>query len=255
MHDSLYLKENQYKNPKEYFKFALKLIKEHKSKKINLIDIGCAAGDFLFFINEKLGVDNYQLYGIDVSDQLVSASQLKLKGATIKKYDFGLKNNDLYKLFNIKFELITMFGVHSCFDNLDWLENLSKSLALNGEALIFGIFNPYPYDVLMRVKKSDSTEYESGWNVHSIESLKNKSKKLNLKLEIINYQPNISISKNQSDFLRAWTIDINQEQNPYENSVNSNRLVFENERQRIFTNATRIIHDYCFCRFKKISED
>ena len=61
IHDSLYLKENHYKNPKEYFKFALKLINENKNKKINLIDIGCAAGDFLFFIKEKLSVDNYQL--------------------------------------------------------------------------------------------------------------------------------------------------------------------------------------------------
>ena len=178
---------------------------------------------------------------------------MKLKKSIIEKYDFGLKDNNLYKLFNLKFEIITMFGVHSCFDNLDWLENLSNSLALNGEALVFGIFNPYPYDVLMRVKKSENNDYESGWNVHSIESLKNKSKNLNLKLEIINYQPDISIKKNQNDYLRAWTVDINQDNNTVGNLINSNRLVFENERQRIFTNGTRIIHDYCFCRFKKVS--
>ena len=51
LHDSLYLKENQYKNPKETFKFASKLIdKIALKKRVKLLDVGCAAGDFLKYL-------------------------------------------------------------------------------------------------------------------------------------------------------------------------------------------------------------
>ena len=70
-----------------------------------------------------------------------------------------------------KFDIISMFGVHSIFDDLTWLKNIEISLSKNGFALLFGMFNPYPYDVLMRVGRSGKEISEPGWNVFSKETI------------------------------------------------------------------------------------
>ena len=49
-HDSLYLEENRYENTKEMFKFIFKMLfqkKIHKIKNEDILDIGCAAGEFI----------------------------------------------------------------------------------------------------------------------------------------------------------------------------------------------------------------
>ena len=253
-HDSLYLKENQYTNPKEYFKFALKLINSLEFDNIaNLLDVGCAAGDFLKFLSKNLDLKKYKLFGTDISNELLEACKLKIPQAKFIKYDFGEYDQNNINYFEEKHEIITMFGVHSCFDNLEWIENLSYLLKKNGTAIIFGIFNPYPFDVLMRVKDSDSTLYQSGWNVHSIKSIQKKCKEENMTLEIINYQPDLIISKDNKDFLRAWTIKLDNNQvNINTRESLDNELLCEDEREIIYTNGTRIIHDYCFCILTKL---
>ena len=52
--DPVYLDDMVYKDPKEYFKSLFRLIKDRfKSKPCSIIDIGCASGAFLYFIEEK----------------------------------------------------------------------------------------------------------------------------------------------------------------------------------------------------------
>ena len=65
-HDKLYLKSNRYKKPKEAFKLLLRILKKRlsQSKNYELLDVGCANGELLYFLNEKLG--NVKFYGIDV---------------------------------------------------------------------------------------------------------------------------------------------------------------------------------------------
>ena len=43
-----------------------------------------------------------------------------------------------------------------------------------------------------------------------------------------------------------------QKDNLDKNLSTPKRLLYENERKRLFINATRIIHDYCFCKFRRI---
>ena len=52
-HDKLYLKENRYDRPKEMFKFIFKksFIKKNANEVIG--DFGCAAGEFLYFLNKN----------------------------------------------------------------------------------------------------------------------------------------------------------------------------------------------------------
>ena len=253
-HDDLYLNDDRYKDPKEYFKFSLNIINSLKyNNHINLLDIGCAAGDYLKFLSDNLDLNLFKLSGADISEELLKACKKKLSKAKYIHCDFGKSNLALRETFKEKYEIITMFGVHSCFDNLDWVENLSFLLKTNGTAIIFGIFNPYPFDVLMRVKRSDSNIFQSGWNVHSIKSIQKKCKEQKMNLEIINYQPELTIQKDEKDFLRTWTIKLekNKEHSKVKGNYN-NQILIEDERETIYTNATRIIHDYFFCKLTKL---
>ena len=51
LHDKIYLKSNLSKKPKENFKFLQKILKKRLSRKkiYDVIDIGCANGELLYF--------------------------------------------------------------------------------------------------------------------------------------------------------------------------------------------------------------
>ena len=49
LHDHIYLKENRYKKTKEMFKFIDRHAFKNKKTEEEVCDIGCAAGEFLFF--------------------------------------------------------------------------------------------------------------------------------------------------------------------------------------------------------------
>ena len=85
--DTLYLKENRYKKPKEIFKLLLKKIsKMHKRKKIfHVADIGCATGEFLYYLKNNLRDVNF--YGFDSQHLLLTKAKNRVKNVKfIKKY-------------------------------------------------------------------------------------------------------------------------------------------------------------------------
>ena len=141
-----------------------------------------------------------------------------------------------------------MLGVHTIFDNLNWIENIVNSLKQNGVAIIFSFFNPYPYDVVMRVKKSRENKFQPGWNVHSKLSIKDKCQNLGVNCKFIDFQPDIDLPRDEKDGLRSWSMNISNLQSELKIIENEN---LENNSKRIFTNATRIIHDFSFCVIKK----
>ena len=55
LHDEIYLKESRYDNPKDSFKFLIKILKKNiDPKKIyDVLDIGCANGELLFQLNKN----------------------------------------------------------------------------------------------------------------------------------------------------------------------------------------------------------
>ena len=58
-HDKIYIKSNRYKKPKESFKLLYRILKKSlsKTKNYELLDVGCANGELLFFLNKKFSYD------------------------------------------------------------------------------------------------------------------------------------------------------------------------------------------------------
>ncbi len=258
-HDNFYTEEDYFTKPKEVFKLILPIILNNlnsgnNQEAIKLLDVGCANGDFLRFIHNSIDNSiNISYYGLDVMNNLLEIAKKKFSKATYYKADIR-DYNQLKEVTHSKvFDIVLMLAVHSAFDELDWIKNLISILEPKGSIILSGIFNPYPYDVFMRVKKSESTHLEEGWNVHSKQSIKEYCKKLNFEASFYDFEPDVELGRRQEDGLRSWTIDLNHENNvlafPKEET---NVIVYERERKRIFTNATRIIHDWSFCVIKKI---
>ncbi len=205
-HDKLYLYENRKETPKEYFKFIIDNAKNYIDNLSypEILDIGCATGDFLYYFG-KIYPDARK-YGVDIMDELLSKAKnevdeaIFLKGNIEKGLDF----------IETRFDAIFMSGVHSIFDNFEIiLDNTLSLLKEHGRVYIFGIFNPEPIDVMIRSRKSNYTEaWETGWNLFSIETVKGYLYKRNLDFDFKEFNLDIELRKKNDDPLRTWTMKL-----------------------------------------------
>ncbi len=204
-HDKLYLKENRYDKPKEMFKFILKktFIKKNTNEVIG--DFGCAAGEFLYFLNKKL--NNKSLIGIDVRKDLLKKAKKFVPLANFIKGSVEKKNilnkDSVDKAF--------MIGVHPIFDNFEKsFTNLIYWTKPKGKIFICDMFNPHPVDVLLKYKLAKKTKdnfFESGWNIFSQKSVslflkRNKNVK---NFSFHKFEMPFDL-KPQNDPIRSWTI-------------------------------------------------
>ena len=206
IHDNIYLKTNRYKNPKKSFQMLHQILKKRisPSKKYKLLDIGCANGELLYFLNKKF--KNIKLYGVDIKSDLINLAKKKVsKNIILNKHDYKKKP------MREKYDFIICSGVLSIFDELgDFFLNVKKNMKKNSVIYLFNAFNEYDFDVNIKYKDLNShiKKYQSGQNIWSIKTIHSffKFKKL------IKHPFNIDIDvkKNRKDLIRSWTIEINK---------------------------------------------
>lgn len=210
-HDDFYLNENKEKKPKDYFYFILSLLEKDfslskknstKLKKISLVDIGCATGDFAHFLLKKYPKLDY--LGLDTNQKLIKKAKKDLHGYKFKKGDV-IKLDKTKK----KFDIVCLLAVHSIWDEFEiWLNNIVNLTKTGGKAYIFGLFNPEKLDVLVKIRKSNknfkNNHWESGWNMWSINTISQylNKKKINFKFHRWDISKNLPKKK---DPLRSYT--------------------------------------------------
>lgn len=201
IHDNIYLKGKPV--IKQSFKFLLKEILINQKKFKNLIDIGCSNGAFLSYAQTKL--KNKDLYGADIRMDLIRAAKKNCPTANFYKLDISKKN----KVYNEKFDVCILDGVHTIFDYVEeWLENFLSFCSKNGSVYIFGSFNPEPYDVIVRIKNSKSNILETGFNRLSLETLKKAMLKKNFSFKVKKFDININLKKDKKDPRRTYTVNL-----------------------------------------------
>ena len=226
IHDKLYLNSNRYNKPKECFKFLHKILKKKvkKNKKYELLDVGCANGELLFYLDKQFS--NINFTGVDIRKDLIDLAKKKLPNSTLLlKKDFNKKI-----LIKKRYDFVICCGVISIFDNLDiFINNLKKSVKKNGYLFIFNSFNEYDFDVIVSYKDLNSNikNYQSGWNTWSIKTIQKFFKK---KVKKHKFQIKFDIKKNEKDLVRTWTVNIN--------------------KKRYFINALQIIQNQMFLEIK-----
>lgn len=211
VHDNFYLKEKT--KVKEYYKFIISKVKENLNHK-DILDVGCATGDFLRYIKTLYPSSN--LNGVEINSKLFNK---------VKKEEFinkVFKCDILGKNKIGKFDYIFMLGVHSIFDELLPILKKLKSLKKNKKSkiFIFGIWNPYDVDVIVRLKRKNSKILEKGWNVFSLSSLSATLRKIKLKKKVFKFNLKIRILQNKKDPFRSWSHVYNKDFNIISNGSN-----------------------------------
>lgn len=206
-HDEFYIYENRHNEPKEMFKFIGERVLKNN---INLngqsiCDFGCAAGEFLFYLNDLL--PEAQLSGLDILPELILKCSTYVPSASLKVGSVLDATSEGANSFDISF----LIGVHSIFDEFEnCFSNLISWTKPGGKIYVAGMFNPFPVDVMVKYKTSkdyDSDIYESGWNIFSQASVSNFLEK-HPKVSSFSFEKfEISIDlPRQEDPIRSWTL-------------------------------------------------
>jgi cyclopropane fatty-acyl-phospholipid synthase-like methyltransferase len=225
--DYFYAQEDHFSKPKEYFKEALQIIQPTLlDKQGSLLDIGCAAGDFIQYCANNFPIWHYS--GVDVFDENIIEARRRYPEGEFFNFDMSSQDEPITK----KFDVVTMLGTLSIFSDTSWINNYSKFLKNGGVGLIFGMVNPYPYDVFVSLKKFGNKQYEYGWNSWCYETLRDEFLKHNCFTSIQYWTLPIDISLRREDPLRSWTVKL-------EDGAN------------LVTNGSRMIHDFAFITIEK----
>ena len=225
-HDKdLYLEENRYDNPKEIFQSAVNILKNDLDRsnyknadQFLCVDVGCAAGEYLYYLNKKS--PDIKMCGYDVVPELLDKAKTYVPNATFLPGSILDKNI----MPENSADIITLLDVHGIFDDFTViLDNLLYWCKTGGTILIFGSFNPYPFDVYVQYIdiESQDTSREVGWNMHSKDGVANLIKERIGKdsFEFTPFELSFDLDQNPSDPLRTWTFKDNDGTRKFTNGL------------------------------------
>jgi SAM-dependent methyltransferase len=204
--DPIYLSKNRYNRPKEIFKAVGKIIADMDTPGSTLLDVGCATGEFLYYIKRRLSHFG-DFYGFDVSKKMIKKAREHVRG--VKFSINSILNPKISSRYRC--DVVTCMGVLSIFDNIERpLKNLLSCLQKNGLLVIVGIFNDDPIDVLMRYRRTNNQTciWETGWNIFSVVTVESILKKTGhqLKWSWYPFRFPFPIKKMPQDPMRSWTV-------------------------------------------------
>ena len=167
---------------------------------VELLDIGCAAGNFLELVASKF--PKVKLTGFDVSDELIQIAQSKNKLANANLFQADLLKLCLPK----KFDIICASGVMSIFENFeDPIEQWTNWLKPNGVLFIFGRFNTADIDTKIKFRNNYSSgEWEDGLSSYSCNTVSKFCSELGLESKFERFYLPFEIPK-QRDPIKTYT--------------------------------------------------
>lgn len=107
------------------------------------------------------------------------------------------------------FEVAFLNGVIGIFDDLQKpLSHFTRLIAPHGVGYIWACFNPYPLDVFIKARQCGTSHLESGWNLHSKQSVVEICENLGFKARFYDdFEIGIDLAQSE-DYLRTWTFKL-----------------------------------------------
>lgn len=213
-HDEFYANESYKSSPKESFKYIAHKLRQSLQtagggySPHSILDIGCSNGDFLYFLGDIFPAA--KLFGMDILPSLLQkcTDDFKALGREVPTLWVGDINTG-ENLGQERFDVVFLNGVIGIFDDLRLpLKHFSSLIGQNGVGYIWACFNPYDIDVLIKARPVGATHLESGWNLHSKQSVRNIFKDLGFACKFYDdFSIGIDIAKT-ADPLRTWTFKL-----------------------------------------------
>lgn len=130
-----------------------------------IIDLGCANGDFLHYIKQNVG-KNWGLSGIDLTPEYVQVGKNQAG-----MNDISLEVGDMLNL-NKKYDVLLSLGTIQIFPDIEnALSRLLDATNEGGYLFISGMFNTYDVDTIFKYHDHSNSVGEGKWrcdfNIHS----------------------------------------------------------------------------------------
>lgn len=201
----IYAKTEYPEEPKENFKVIFnKMKKRFSNKPLKVLDLGCASGEFLYYVTKTF--PNALCSGIDFNPDLIKNAQ---HNPVLSKATF--KVDDLITMkFTETYDVITMIGVITCFDDFrPHVEKMLAALNPGGAVYIISVFNDYDIDVRLKFRNNQrNPDWQVGYNLFPIQQVKEFSEQQGAReVHITDIEMPFDLPE-QDDPLRSWTINV-----------------------------------------------
>lgn len=202
--NAFYANEDRREEPKEYFQLINDILKDENW--FSLCDVGCATGDFLWYMRKVYGASR-KMVGVDNYDVLRNIAQKRLSDCQFYKGDIWTGEG----LPNEKYDIVCMSGVLYLFDRFERvIDNLLKITNTSGVLLIFGQFNSHSCHTDVHFKLNDR---EGRIVVYSIEEISKWLIERDYSFEFIPFKMKSKIMEKKDDPIRSYTIALADQTN------------------------------------------
>jgi trans-aconitate methyltransferase len=133
-----------------------------------LLDLGCANGEFLYFLADKF--PKAALHGLDITQEFLSIATKLLKEKRPIKLSLG-------NMFSHKdnYDVVFCMGTAPIFpDPEKFITTLISMLRAGGVCIVDGLFNKHDCDVRLEFKDSSKSEdilWRTDFNIHSVKTI------------------------------------------------------------------------------------
>ena len=210
-YSSAYIYEKgDYEKPKEIFKFNANIIIKYLmgQQEASILDVGCAKGEFLYYLKSQLVNCSTYLCGVDISQTLIKCAK-EHSGLNGVEF-YNEKAQDFKK--EKRFDVIVACGVLGFFDEYTgFLENLMAHLKTGGMLLLTWGFIESEYDVIVKYRLYSESQLEPGWNMHSLKGVERFMQVRGKEVVRHKFALPFKLEKTD-DVLRSWSLNTEEGQ-------------------------------------------
>lgn len=181
---------------KDSFEATYKILKKNNVRSV--LDIGCAAGDFLSFLPSSI-----EGTGVDISAELIGLARQRVQRHTIS----FLKKDILKSRERKKFDAVTIIGTLHTF--LDFRPLLDRALKLSSNLIIVhSPFNDAPVDAQHFHREQQDKTYMCAYSIFAKKTIETYLKSKGKKFTWIPFEMSRTLVKNDEYPIRNYHITL-----------------------------------------------